>query len=61
MSIKIDEDDVKEVSDDDLIEWVLFEFDKRRECRRLPGKLDRMDISFTHPPKFDRIIKIERK
>lgn len=61
MSIKIDENEIKEVSEEDLIEWVLFEFGKKRERRRLPGKLDRMDISFTHPPKFDRIIKIERK
>lgn len=61
MSIEIDDKDVANATDEDIIEWLLFEMGKKKERRRLPNPLDQMDIDFTHKPKFMSIVSIERK
>lgn len=61
MSIEMDDECVKNATDDDIIEWLLFEVGERKNRRRLPNPLDRFDLDFTHRPVFDRIISIKRE
>ncbi len=60
MCIEMQDWEIENTTDDDIIEWLLFEYGKKKQRRRLPEPLDHFDITFSHHPEFMSIIKIER-